>query len=177
MQNNEFLSGQIRKKGIKKISLGSGRQKPIGFLSADLAGVYQPDVVIDLNENWQLPKDWFTDVLAENIIEHIQDVPDFMNQCHDILELNGELKIIVPYWAGRWATGDPTHIHFFNLDSFNGWTCWHDRYIHLNQRRRFQQISVVPMMEDGLTDKAELARLGFCPILGMEFTLKKIPWK
>jgi SAM-dependent methyltransferase len=177
MQNNKFLSEQIQKMGIKKISLGSGRQKAFGYLSADLAGVYQPDIVIDLNENWQMPKDWFINIMAENIIEHVVDVPKFINQCHDCLIEGGELKIIVPYWAGRCATGDPTHIHFFNLDSLNAWTCWHDRYIHLNQRRRFQQISVVPIMEDGLTDRDELARLGFCPILGMEFTLKKIPWK
>lgn len=177
MFNNEYLEVLVRKKGVKKLSLGAGQKKLEGYLTADKEGTYKPDIRLDLDGPWYFPKGWFTHILAEHIIEHVREVPAFMNNCHDILDLGGELRIICPYWAGRWATGDPTHIHLFNQDSFNGWSSWAENYIHLNGHRRFELIAFGFMMEPPDITDENLKTLGFTRIVGMDLTLKKIAWR
>lgn len=177
MVNNEYLETLVRKKGVRKLSLGAGKKKPIGFLSADGERHYQPDVLIDLDGPWYFPKDWFSHILAEHIIEHVRDVPAFMNNCHDILLEGGELQIICPYWAGRWATGDPTHIHLFNQDSFNAWSSWAGNYVHLNGHRCFDLVKFAFMMEPPEITDENLKTLGFTRIVGMDLTLKKVSWR
>jgi len=176
MLNDAELPGKIMKTGVKNVSLGCGPRKKPQFLRVDRERTYTPDILMDLEERWNFPPDWFRLVLAESIIEHVRDVPAFVNQCWDCLELGGTLEIKTPYWAGRWATGDPTHIHFFNFDSFNGWTYWARDYVHLNGRRRFKHVGLSLEEEGPGGARAEIEEKGFCRVLGMTFILKKEAW-
>jgi predicted SAM-dependent methyltransferase len=156
------------------INLGCGPSKKHRYLNVDLEGTYKPEIVLDLNGDWPFEKNFYREVFAENILEHIYDAPRFINAVHDILRPGGLFDVSIPYWSGQWATGDPTHIHFFNEDSFNGWTVWADRYFHLNQGRRFSEKGRFFRIEGKEVDRIELVRRGFGEVLGIRFQLIKI---
>jgi SAM-dependent methyltransferase len=159
---------------FEKINLGCGPSKKAGYLNVDQEGSYKPEIVLNLNSDWPFKTNYFREVIAEQIVEHIVDVPRFINSVHDILRPGGLFDFSVPYWSGQWATGDPTHIHFFNEDSFNAWTVWFERYRHLNQGRRFHERARFYSFEGKDVDRTDLVRRGFGEILGIRFNLVKI---
>ncbi len=55
--------------------------------------------------------------LADNTIEHLENLPRVMEEIHRITKPGSTIKIIVPYFRARWAFVDPTHRHFFTVDS------------------------------------------------------------
>lgn len=57
-------------------------------------------------------------ILAEDIIEHLPDKIHTMNEIFRILKPEGKVRIIVPSTDGRAAFQDPTHVSFWNRNSF-----------------------------------------------------------
>ena len=159
---------------FSKLNLGCGPKKKAGYLNVDQEATYKPEITLDLNQDWPFPNNHFLEVTAEHILEHVREVPHFINRVHDILKPGGLFDVTIPYWSGQWATGDPTHIHLFNEDSFNGWTVWYDRYFHLNSGRRFHEKARFFSIEGKDVDRMELVRRGFGEVLGIRFHLVKI---
>lgn len=173
MVHKLLIEEHVKKHQIRKANLGCGLAKKIGFLNVDREPSYKPDFLLDFDDPWPLPNNWFERIDCEHCLEHVKDVPRFMNLCHEILKPEGVLNLTIPYWSGRWSTGDPTHIHHFNEDSFNGWTVWFSQYRHLNQGHQFIEVRRELFKEPADVDRAALTLKGFGEILGMFFVFKK----
>ncbi len=86
----------------------------------------------------------------------------------------GLLTIRVPWITGHWGCGDPSHVRFFNHQTFNHWCEWYDQALHFNNGCRFEKVSV-KFEENVNWDKDPfLAKAGIAAIEEMKIVLKKV---
>lgn len=111
---------------INKLNLGAGRDIKEGFTNHDISPLTGIDTIHDLNQYpWPWPKNSFDQILAIDILEHLDDVITPIEELYRILKPGGEVTIRVPYWNHSCAYIDPTHkrgfheqtFHFFDINS------------------------------------------------------------
>lgn len=102
-------------KNLLKVDLGGGIDPKPGYISIDQKDAH---IICDLNEGIPL-KDNSVGVLnASHIIEHLRDPIKTMSEIHRVLADGGWAMIEVPSTDGRGAWQDPTHVSFWNENSF-----------------------------------------------------------
>jgi SAM-dependent methyltransferase len=98
-----------------KLHVGCGHVIKEGWLNHDLAplpGVY---VVHDLRDfPWPFEDGQFTEVYMKDVLEHLPDLIETMEELYRITEPGATVYIAVPYWNSPEALGDPTHATMFN---------------------------------------------------------------
>ena len=117
LQKNTFSLD--RYKGNNNLHLGCGRKRLSDFINVDYYTLGNHDVVADLNKPLPFRSNSFDLIYADNVAEHISNLPGLIQECHRILKSGGYLIIIVPYFKSRNAYVDPTHQHYFTLASLN----------------------------------------------------------
>ncbi|MDM3853518.1 MAG: methyltransferase domain-containing protein [Aphanizomenon gracile PMC649.10] len=100
------------------IDLGCGTHKTEGFIGVDLLAADGVDVIANLNGHFPFPDNSVDFVKAHDIIEHLPDRIHTMNEIWRILKPDGIVDISVPSTDGRGAFQDPTHVSFWNINSF-----------------------------------------------------------
>jgi len=113
------MANVINDKHIKSLDLGCGKKKRPGTIGVDYSDRHSPDIVHDLN-NVPYPFDSCSvdSIYLDNVLEHLNDPLMVMGEVHRILKPGGTVKVIVPYFRSIWAHIDPTHKHFFTVNSF-----------------------------------------------------------
>ena len=106
-----------------KLNLGAGNDIQNGYLNHDIIK-HRPevDVVFDLNE-----KDWskfynaydFDEIRAWDVIEHLEDPINFMDNCWRLLKSDGILKIKACGWNNPNFYVDITHKRPYDIKSFD----------------------------------------------------------
>jgi O-antigen biosynthesis protein len=104
---------------LLKIDLCGGFSKPDGYLSIDLE---DGDITADLNQGIPLADNSVGVVRAHDALEHIKDQQHIMKEIHRVLAPGGLLLSSTPSTDGRGAWQDPTHVSFWNQNSFWYWT-------------------------------------------------------
>lgn len=104
---------------LMKIDLCGGFGKPDGYLSIDKFG---GDIVHDLENGIPLPDNSCGIVRAHDALEHIRNQQLIMSEIHRVLAPGGLLLSKTPSTDGRGAWQDPTHVSFWNQNSFWYWT-------------------------------------------------------
>lgn len=118
-----------------KLNIGSGRLRIDGFISIDRVqiidgrGNNMVDVVMDVEKEY-LPykEDSVSEIVVDNVLEHILNLNFFLNDCHRVLMKGGILRGCVPVAGTDIDFGDPTHVRHFNKKTFGyfcgqaGWT-------------------------------------------------------
>ena len=112
-----------------KLNLGCGRKILPDYVNIDICEVPGVDVVWDINLGIPFVDNSFTEVLAKDFIEHIQPTNAIflMNEVYRVLRPEGIFKIHVPEAPGITACQDPTHICFWNEESFDYYRVDHFR--------------------------------------------------
>jgi predicted SAM-dependent methyltransferase/glycosyltransferase involved in cell wall biosynthesis len=130
--------------GLKCLDLGGGINPPPGWTSVD---VHSAEVTANLEEKWPFEDNSVGALRCQDIIEHIHPskVVHFMNEAYRVLHHGGLMLIEVPSTDGRGAFQDPSHVSFWNSNSFWYYTRKHMRkYIeHLGANCRFQVVRLV----------------------------------
>ena len=104
---------------IIKLNLGAGNDIKYGYVNHDIVKLEGIDVVHDLeNFPWPWPDNYFDEVFASDILEHLDDFILTMEQIYRILKPGGKLLLKVPYWNSVFAHIDPTHKRGFHENSF-----------------------------------------------------------
>ena len=94
------------------------RKRP-GAIGIDVNPKSDADCIHDLNVfPYPFEDNAFDEIYVDNVIEHLNDVIRVMEELHRISKHQARVKINVPYFRARWAFLDPTHRHFFTLESF-----------------------------------------------------------
>ena len=105
-----------RDRGLSIVELGGGINPREGCdINIDLeAGTLK----YDLNNGIPLPDNSVGVLNASHIIEHLHDKHKIMSEIHRVLADGGWAFIEVPSTDGRGAWQDPTHVSFWNQNSF-----------------------------------------------------------
>jgi SAM-dependent methyltransferase len=104
----------------RKLHLGCGTIILPDYVNVDLLPLPGIDVVHDLAVlPWPFEDGQFDEVIAIDIIEHLPSVVKTMEEIHRITKPNAKVIIRTPYYNSWDATADPTHLHFFNENSFD----------------------------------------------------------
>jgi ubiquinone/menaquinone biosynthesis C-methylase UbiE len=100
------------------LDIGAGNKRDEGYLATDITG--RPDVICDARH---LPfrNGAFGKVRMLHILEHIprEDLISTLNECHRVVESEGELELEVPIFPSDDAMADPTHVSFFVPRTFD----------------------------------------------------------
>jgi SAM-dependent methyltransferase len=125
---------------LLKIDLGGRFSCPAGYKSVDLNG--EPDYKFDLNKQWLLKDNSVGVLRAHDVIEHLKNPIHFMKEAYRVLTEGGYLMIMVPSTDGRGAFQDPTHVSFWNENSFWYYTR-KEQSKYIDTPVRFQAVRLV----------------------------------
>jgi len=104
----------------KKLALGSGLKNYDGYIRVDINSLSNPDVVQDLNVfPYPFSDDEFDEIIAEHVVEHLNDFFATLQELHRIIKPGGKITIITPHYSSLYSWTDPTHkthLSSFSLD-------------------------------------------------------------
>lgn len=103
-----------------KLQIGCGHDKKMDYINLDSSSAVNPDIVWNL-EKTPLPfKDkQFDEVLANHVLEHINNFIPLMHELHRITKKGGKIIIRTPFYSTWGQYNDPTHVRFFTPYTFN----------------------------------------------------------
>jgi O-antigen biosynthesis protein len=103
-------------RGLMCIDIGGGLDPYPNYTTVDIRET--ADYVCDLNNGIPLPDNSVGVLNASHIIEHLHDKHKTMSEIHRVLAHGGWAFIEVPSTDGRGAFQDPTHVSYWNENSF-----------------------------------------------------------
>jgi glycosyltransferase involved in cell wall biosynthesis len=123
-------------RGLSIVELGGGINPKAGCeINIDLD---DGNLKHDLNEGIPLPDNSVGVIWASHIIEHLYDKHKIMKEMHRVLADGGWCFIEVPSTDGRGAFQDPTHVSYWNENSFWYYTKANKAAFIRNRDIRFQ---------------------------------------
>ena len=100
-----------------KLNLGAHDRSVDGFASVDC--IPPADIVADLSKPWPWDDSSIDEVIAFDVIEHVEDKIHFMNELWRVLRPGAKARIETPNAAhGSGFFQDPTHKSPWCLNSF-----------------------------------------------------------
>ena len=111
---------QLALEGSEVLNLGCGRKHVTGAVNVDVRAETNPDILHDLNLlPWPFPDEHFKEVLAYDVIEHLDDTIRAMEEIHRVCRNEAVVRITLPHFSCANAYTDPTHCHYFGRFSFD----------------------------------------------------------
>lgn len=104
-----------------KINLGAGNRILDGYLNHDIIKHRSEiDFAFNLNQpEWPLAHDSYDRVRAFDVIEHVENPINFMDNCWKLLQPGGILYLKACGWKNPNFWVDITHHRAFDIKSFN----------------------------------------------------------
>lgn len=122
-----MVLADTKRRGLRALDLGSAHAPSPGYESVDL---HSADVIADLNGPWPFEDSSVGVIRAFDIFEHLRDPLHTMKEVSRVLAPGGWLFAQVPSTDGRGAFQDPTHVSFWNENSWLYYSHWNwARYI------------------------------------------------
>ncbi len=138
--------------GKTTLNLGCGRQPRPDAVNVDLVPGEHTDVVHDLDcLPWPFPDNAFTEVLAFDVLEHLDRLVPVMEEIHRVTAPGGLVRITVPHFSSANAFTDITHRHYFGWFSthyFTGENQW-----SFYTTRRFSRVATSLIFHPSLVNK------------------------
>lgn len=131
-----------------KVDLGCGRHKPSGYIGVDTYKAPGVDIVADLNTRFPFASNTVDELRAHDIVEHLPRQLHTMNEIWRICKPNAVVDIRVPSTDGRGAFQDPTHVSFWNINSFNYYCIEFPAYLELCRTYGFMGMFTLVAIEE-----------------------------
>lgn len=122
-------------KGLRKIDIGGGLYPREGYETVDIKN---GDIIADLNKIWPFGDNEIGVINASHVLEHLRDTRHSMKEIHRVLTDGSWAFIEVPSTDGRGAWQDPTHVSYWNENSFWYWTQKEQMKFIYNEDIKFQ---------------------------------------
>jgi len=107
-----------KRAGLACLDLGAAHNKPPGYLGVDQYDGPDVDIVGDVVNGIPLPDSSVGVIRAVDFLEHVPDKIAIFNELYRLLAHGGMLLSLTPSTDGRGAFQDPTHVAFYNENSF-----------------------------------------------------------
>lgn len=155
---------------MSKLNLGAGNIIKEGYINHDIVELEGIDCVHDLNIfPWPWEDNSFDLILAFDVIEHLDDFMNVMNEIHRVLKKDGHCLLQVPYWNSWGAIADPTHKKNFNEFTFQ----FLDPNSKFNQERHYYSNTRFEILEEYFS-YAFFSPYLTIPFLGKRYTKAKL---
>jgi len=105
-----------RRRALAALDFGGAHNAAPGFTTVDLHDADIVGNVIDVLAS--MPDDSVGVIRASDFLEHVPEKVRLMNECHRVLAHGGMFLTTTPSSDGRGAFQDPTHVSFWNENSF-----------------------------------------------------------
>ncbi|MEM4245321.1 MAG: methyltransferase domain-containing protein [Candidatus Nanoarchaeia archaeon] len=103
-----------------KLNIGCGKKIMPGFINLDMCKGEGVDVVHNLNKfPYPFKDNTFKYINAEQVLEHLDNLPRTMEEIHRISKPEAIVHIGVPYFRSESAFVDPTHRIFFTYHTMD----------------------------------------------------------
>lgn len=102
----------------RKVNLGCNQNIIPGWINVDLHPFPGVELVTDLEASWPWQDNALDYIRAFDVVEHLKNQIHTMNEAFRVLKHGGIFEIFVPSTDGRGAFQDPTHVSFWNHNSF-----------------------------------------------------------
>jgi hypothetical protein len=131
-----------------RINLGCGQDYRQDYLNIDINPDANPDMVVDLSALTALPvsvpsaiygtvtlaENQIDEIIAVNVLEQVQQLPQLMGNCLKLLKVGGRFTILVSYDLSLGAWQDPRRVRAFNENSWLYYTEWFWKLGWFNER-------------------------------------------
>ena len=131
------------RKHLLALDLGAAHGHAAGYLGVDRVAADGVDIVAELPAPLPLADNSVGVIRAVDFLEHVADKVALFNELYRILAPGGVLLSQTPSTDGRGAFQDPTHVAFYNENSFWYYTEANYRNFVPEIRARFQVSRVV----------------------------------
>ena len=103
-----------------KLNLGSGYRKLYGYVNIDNREEVKPDILCDVTQGLPYEDNSVDVVRAVDFLEHIPvgKVVPLIEEIYRVLKPGGTFVSVTPSTDGRGAFQDPTHVSFWNINSW-----------------------------------------------------------
>lgn len=104
-----------------RLNLGCGGKRVAGFVGVDRYPTPAVEVIADISAPLPFADGSVDEILLDNVIEHIRDIPALMHELHRIGRHDARLLIRTPHFTSLSSWRDPTHVHhlsYYSLDHF-----------------------------------------------------------
>jgi len=157
------------KQKLSCLNLGCGKDIKIStelreWINLDALKLPGVEVVHDLEKPLPFEDNYFEEVFASHVLEHINNFMGLMEELYRVCKNGAIIKIICPYFASVSAFQDPTHIRFFTLKNFDYFLP--DNYNNFITKARFKIIK----------KKIKLTRKNWIINIPIEFIINHIQW-
>jgi SAM-dependent methyltransferase len=105
-----------------KLNLGCGGKRIDGYIGVDRYPTPAVDVIGDVTERLPFDNSSVDEILLDNVIEHVVDIPRLMREMHRICRNDALLVIHTPHFTSLSSWRDPTHVHHLSYYSFDHFT-------------------------------------------------------
>jgi O-antigen biosynthesis protein len=106
------------RRGLLALDLGAAHNRPSGYLGVDQYPGPDVDIVVRLPDRIPVEDDSVGVIRAVDFFEHVSDKVGLINELYRALAPGGLLLSQTPSSDGRGAYQDPTHVAFYNENSF-----------------------------------------------------------
>ncbi|MFF1481050.1 glycosyltransferase [Streptomyces sp. NPDC058301] len=107
-----------KRRGLLALDLGAAHRKPPGYLGVDQYARDGVDIIATLPAPMDLPDDSVGLLRAVDFLEHVPAKIPLINELYRLLAPGGMLLSQTPSSDGRGAYQDPTHVAYYNENSF-----------------------------------------------------------
>jgi glycosyltransferase involved in cell wall biosynthesis len=145
---DSLISIWCERQGLRKIEIGGRMAAQPGYETLDLLDA---DIIHDLNTPWPFADSSVGVIRAMDVIEHLDDKIFTMKEIQRVLAPGGFALLQVPSTDGRGAFQDPTHVSFWNENSFWYYTrASQSQYINTPVRFQALKLYTTAMNDQGV---------------------------
>jgi len=111
-----------------RLNIGAGKEKCRGYVTLDNSPQVNPGILADLEKKLPIKDNSYTEIVANHILEHIENINGLMKELNRISKEGAIIKIRVPFYLSVGAFMDPTHKRFFTPFTMNYFCDSHYNY-------------------------------------------------
>ncbi len=125
------------------LHLGCGMEKATGAIGIDINKKSHADIIHDLDKfPYPLKANQFEKIIADNIIEHLDNIPRVMEELYRISKNGAKIFITTGHFSSLDSFTDPTHKHFFTTRTFDYFIPGTDLYKYDYSKVKFKKNTV-----------------------------------